>query len=222
MPRPPSSTSDQANPYQLQEESLTIRDHLDPDKHWIGESLPAPSPEEVSSTGSITTVGTSPFPARADHAHELVLHNTVIGNTANFLCPGGITIINNIATLGGEDWLPGTSTIDLPFPGVYLMITHYQIIRPTGVWVAGTNLSFRINMFNATQVRTQFLSDFPAGRNNFKLVIPDRLGIADPRPSNANFRFEVSHNDTVDNNVRISNCYLIRLSSGGVPTDPIP
>jgi hypothetical protein len=57
---------------QLQSEALTIRDHLDPDKHWIGESLGIPTQSEIAATvGTVSTPGESPFVARADHQHKL-------------------------------------------------------------------------------------------------------------------------------------------------------
>lgn len=54
------------------DENLTIRDHQDPDKHWIGETLPAPTQGDIPGTvGTLSGVGDSPFPARADHLHKL-------------------------------------------------------------------------------------------------------------------------------------------------------
>jgi len=47
-------------------DSLTPYTHMDPEKHFIGESLPPPS--RVVSSG-IATVGSSPMPAREDHFH---------------------------------------------------------------------------------------------------------------------------------------------------------
>jgi len=41
--------------------------HEDPDRHLIGESLPAPKSPPLS--GGAAAVGESPFPARADHVH---------------------------------------------------------------------------------------------------------------------------------------------------------
>jgi microcystin-dependent protein len=56
----------------FKEENLTLRDHYDPDKHWIGESLPVPTQSEIAATvGSTASPGDSPFPARADHTHKL-------------------------------------------------------------------------------------------------------------------------------------------------------
>lgn len=56
----------------LQEEQLTIREHMDPDKHWIGEALAVPTQTEIAATvGTTSSPGDSPFVARADHIHKL-------------------------------------------------------------------------------------------------------------------------------------------------------
>lgn len=57
----------------FEEEPLTTKEHMDPDKHWIGESLPAPSPGDIASVigTSASATGSSPFPARADHTHDI-------------------------------------------------------------------------------------------------------------------------------------------------------
>lgn len=56
----------------FREQNLTVRDHEDPDKHYIGGSLPIPTQSEIAATvGSVSAVGNSPIPARADHAHKV-------------------------------------------------------------------------------------------------------------------------------------------------------
>lgn len=47
-------------------DSLTPYMHMDPEKHFIGESLPPPS--QIVSSG-LATIGSSPIPAREDHFH---------------------------------------------------------------------------------------------------------------------------------------------------------
>jgi len=57
---------------QYKEEYLTHREHMDHDKHFIGESLPIPTQSEIAATvGSVSAVGESTFPARADHIHKV-------------------------------------------------------------------------------------------------------------------------------------------------------
>jgi hypothetical protein len=91
--------------YKLQEETLTIRDHLDPDKHWIGEALAVPTQTEIAATvGSTSSPGDSPFVARADHTHKvspsllpgIMGWNPTLGNIT--VGTGGTTIARAIKT----------------------------------------------------------------------------------------------------------------------------
>jgi len=53
-------------------EYLTVREHLDPDKHWIGEALAPPTQGDLAATvGTLSGPGDSPFVARADHLHKI-------------------------------------------------------------------------------------------------------------------------------------------------------
>lgn len=54
----------------FQEEFLNTRSHNDPDRHWIGESLPRASDEEITFSGTETRAGDSIFSAPADHSHD--------------------------------------------------------------------------------------------------------------------------------------------------------
>lgn len=93
MPNP----AKQNTGYKLQEVPLTVRDHLDPDKHWIGEGLGVPTQTEIAATvGALSSPGDSPFVARADHIHKLgtgVVQTANIANdavTANKIADGTI------------------------------------------------------------------------------------------------------------------------------------
>ena len=56
----------------FEEETLTVREHMDADKHWIGETLAPPTQSEIAGTvGTVSGPGDSPFVARADHTHKL-------------------------------------------------------------------------------------------------------------------------------------------------------
>jgi hypothetical protein len=54
---------------------LTDREHLDPDKHYIGEALPKPSSAEPVDLTDVSVPGDSPIPARMDHVHGIDLSN---------------------------------------------------------------------------------------------------------------------------------------------------
>jgi hypothetical protein len=62
----------QSTTAQFDEENLTVYQHMDADKHWIGETLPVPTQSEIAATiGVEAGPGDSPFVARADHTHKL-------------------------------------------------------------------------------------------------------------------------------------------------------
>lgn len=110
--------------YKLQEETLTVRDHLDPDKHWIGETLPVPTQTEIAATiGTISGPGDSPIPARADHLHKL---------------EGGITTFDIALATGWENY-PGYSQARTLRYG-HVVLCQGLIRRATGaaVFTSGT------------------------------------------------------------------------------------
>lgn len=82
------------NAQKVQDTPLTIREHLDPDKHWIGETLAPPTQTEIAATiGTVSGPGDSPFVARADHIHKLA---------------STIDVITINGQSGGALWLQGT------------------------------------------------------------------------------------------------------------------
>jgi hypothetical protein len=96
--------------------NLTIRDHQDPDKHWIGETLPAPTQGDIPGTvGTVSGPGDSPFPARADHLHKIdptLLPSQVTWNPS----------ITNV-TLGTGAVITATR-VDVPVYGTALRIIY--------------------------------------------------------------------------------------------------
>ena len=48
-------------------ETLTKKDHDEPELHFIGDALPVPS--VINGVGPTSSIGTSPIPAREDHVH---------------------------------------------------------------------------------------------------------------------------------------------------------
>jgi hypothetical protein len=109
----------------VKDENLTIRGHLDPDKHWIGETLPAPSDQETTYGGIKTSAGTSPFPARANHSHD---HRTTFGVYASggLTVPPGQAFISNLSFSAGKNTLaPGSSqVVQFPLEGIWQ--THFS------------------------------------------------------------------------------------------------
>ena len=156
----------------FKEEPLTVRDHMDPDKHWIGETLPAPSEGEITYAGAETKVGESTFPARADHSHDGrnrygAFRDTVLtGATAGVNVPaGGSAYSNNLNFWLGEDLRHTGSKqlIDIPQEGAWQFNCHYTVQRSSGSFVAGTAFQIRSFWNNAASSRTHVYQDAPIG-----------------------------------------------------------
>lgn len=126
---------------------LTISEHLDGDKHWIGEALPAASVQEMSSVGSSASIGTSPFPARADHGHGVdVLRG--IHNCGNVVVGAGRSYLNAWAHSSRGNLLAPASTqiFLIPLSGVWQMTAFFTTGRVAGGNYAGqVNIGVRIN-----------------------------------------------------------------------------
>ncbi len=136
---------------QFPDENLTEYTHLDPDKHWIGEALPSPSLAEVKFAGLQTTPGVSPFPARADHRHDVKTVFTALGNgTGVTIGPGTAAFINGLTPfVFFEDWRHSGSTqlIDFPQEGAYRVGLYYRIERSSGTFPAGANGAHELRFY---------------------------------------------------------------------------
>jgi hypothetical protein len=114
---------------QLQGEALTIRDHLDPDKHWIGESLGIPTQSEIAATvGTISTPGESPFVARADHLHKLGTGFITKANMADDVLPSAHADNGNVIVTSGTV-VSTISTISVPAKARIGFILYNALIR---------------------------------------------------------------------------------------------
>jgi hypothetical protein len=93
----------------FEEENMTIRGHLDPDKHFIGDAIAPPSASEIAVTiGTVTDTGVSPFVARADHIHALDPGlRPFFFNIAGSAIAGG-------TTTSFVDWLTSFQTVPIP------------------------------------------------------------------------------------------------------------
>lgn len=111
---------------------LSIRDHLDPDKHWIGEALAPPTQGDLAATiGNVSGPGDSPFVARADHMHKV---DPAFVNLVSFnASPGTDTVAGT--TTSFTDWLT-SNTFTVPDWCVSAMIhvdlTNIYIATATG------------------------------------------------------------------------------------------
>jgi hypothetical protein len=158
------------------DETLTVRDHLDPDKHWIGETLPAPTIGDVQYAGVLTSAGASPFPSRADHSHDLRTRQTFL-NASNKSCPGpSSTYIDNFVTSGGwEDFLHTGSgrIIDFPIEGTYIINNRVTITRSSGVFPATLAYIIQFNYTNAASIHELETGNLPEGRGRYTTPITE-------------------------------------------------
>ena len=102
----------------FKDDYLKAREHTDPDRHWIGETLGIPTQSEIAATvGTVAGPGDSPFVARADHLHKIdpsLLPSLVTWNPA----------ITNV-TLGTGAVITA-QRVDVPIQGSALRIIHLQ------------------------------------------------------------------------------------------------
>lgn len=94
------------------DEKFDVVSHQDPDKHWIGETLPVSSDEEVSNIGTTNKAGDSPFVARADHIHKLGNNVVTSVNIADN------QVFNNTSIKHNNVTLPDDTAAYIQFTGI--------------------------------------------------------------------------------------------------------
>jgi hypothetical protein len=203
------------------EETLTVYQHMDADKHWIGESLPPPSIGEVQYAGVKTAVGESPFPARADHSHDLRTRQTFL-NATNKSCPGpSSTYIDNFVTSGGwEDFLHSGSgqLIDFPVEGTYIINNRITISRSTGVFPATLAYILQFNYTNATSVHEIETGNLPEGRSRYTTTATEIVSYG-TITGTQNLQFLYQNFDTVAHNVTMRTIIQRSASSIGAESE---
>lgn len=183
----------------VKDENLTIRGHIDPDKHWIGESLPSPSDQETTYAGVTTSAGSSPFPARANHSHA---SRTVFGiyyTPVAQAIPPGVTYINNFQLVNGRDMrAPGSTQLFIfPMGGVYHIFMNWYASREGGGLFTG-EMNIAVVYFNGTYPRyvmRQSNFDVPSSLAGF---IVDHAHFGAGVDSGSNVQIRIEHNDTVN------------------------
>ena len=210
------------NVSQFNEENLTVYQHMDADKHWIGESLPPPSVDEVQYAGVKTAVGESPFPARADHSHDVRTRQTYISTIVAKSCPASSsTYITGFITNGGwENFLHPASTqlIDFPVEGVYIINNRVTIQRSSGAFPASTLYTIRFDYFNIAWIHPVEIGLLPTGLGAFASTITEIISFASIDGSQ-NLQFLYQNNDTVAHNVNMQVVIQRTASSIGAESD---
>ena len=93
----PTESTRVLTPGAFKEQPMMLAEHPDPDKHWIGESLPIPSDihvKRIADTPIANSAGTSPFPARADHVHG---GYNITSHTSGWVVAANWTLSSTIA-----------------------------------------------------------------------------------------------------------------------------
>lgn len=205
--------SDSNTSITFQDEALTEVSHQDPDKHWIGEALPAPSQSEVEKSGTVSGVGESPFPARADHTHDTTtIWSQMGGNNQTYVVSGSAVFYNQLIQIGGADWrdasLPAQK-INFPMLGLYHIRANVTVTRSTGNFVSGDYFSVLFAYNNATAVRTMMTIGGTLGRGATRVNVTDIL-VAN---TGADLQFQFINGSAVDVTIAIIALQLTRIGN---------
>jgi len=203
-----------SNTPNFEEEKLTERDHLDPDKHWIGEALPAPSIKETQTGGLTNSPGDSPFPARADHHHGT---DSIWGQYGGFVqnIPNtGNTFYNQISFTNGQNWLDsgGTSTqlIIFPMDGIYLIRSNWQVNRSGGTAFLASEWYVLENVYGSGGTpRSVSISVYPVGIGQYRLNVVDTLVSIGAQ----NLQFRITNGAAAVVQWQLASLFVTRLSS---------
>lgn len=194
----------------FEQEYLLKSEHEDPDKHWIGETLPAPSVGLVRASGAETTVGKSPFPARADHTHDNEALWGVFTGAQNGIAPGAI-FLNSLSYFNGYNFLAPASTqiVLLPRTGVYIVVGLLEVNREDGALFVG-QLNIR-GWYNSASSRLVYRN------SNLNNEQPPRtinwIESYHPTSVGETMQWAVEHNEPVNVNVIIHSLHVQRISS---------
>lgn len=201
-----NSETDPSGTKGFEEETLTYREHNDPDKHWIGESLAEPSLQDTASAGQTTFPGTSNIVARSDHSHDTNLYRGIFtGNSV--VCAPGTSYLNGWVFNSGNNILApsSTQTFLLPAEGLWEITVHLYIERSSGgvftneyTLISVINGGF--NFFNSRQS----LFDIP-GFYVLSDTQQHRLALNDT------IQFRYDHNDSSNHSIQSQNLSIIRL-----------
>jgi len=196
----------------FKERNLTIREHQDTDRHYIGDALPMPSDSQVKSIGSGPAAGVSPFPARVDHTHEVGTVWSYYTSPAMTVAPGSV-FINNLTYSGwGRNSLVSGQVVAFPVKGLYFIQVEYLISRVGGgLFVNESNFVLTYNNGSSGKtVLRQSNFDLPL---NMVVTITD-YAIAQTAPStNDNIQLCIQHNDSANWSVQVQQLFISKVSS---------
>jgi hypothetical protein len=140
----------------FEEVNLTRRDHQDPDLHFIGDGLPVPSLAEVATAGINNAVGTSPFPARANHGHDVKFRHGQYNHLARTFAPGSVYFNDwSAAQFSTEEYKAAGQPQIFVFPqsGLWDLDWNFQFDITSGNFAAGMNIVAVFNSFSIVMYR---------------------------------------------------------------------
>jgi hypothetical protein len=202
------------------DENLTLRDHLDPDKHWIGETLPAPTIGDVQYAGVTTSAGASPFPSRADHSHDLRTRQSYLTVTKNIPGPSTTYITSLVTSSGWEDFLHSGSTqlIDFPIEGTYLINNKITITRSVGVFPATLAYIIRFDYLNGASLHEVETGNLPEGRGRYSTTATEIVSFGSISAA-TNLQFLYQNFDTVTHTINMNIVIQRSASSIGAESE---
>jgi hypothetical protein len=191
----------------FEEKPLTFREHEDGTKHYIGESLPVPSLADMLTAGQLTSVGTSIFPARSDHSHD-VKSDWAIYNHANRGIAVGQTFMNNWNYIAGPvDFRVSGQIFQAIKTGVHYFEQNYQISRD----VAGTfqnHFNLVSFYYNGTYQRPTYRTQMTGIPSPFYVSVSESVYML----AGQNIQFAFQQNDTSNWSVIAEHLMIARWS----------
>jgi hypothetical protein len=195
----------------LEEQPLTQRKHIDADLHWIGESLPVPSAAHARSLGVSNSIGTVPFPARADHVHQ---QDAVFGlfNSGDMTISPGQMFINNFNYHSGRDMRASGQIFSIPVPGLYMVLYHMHVDRQGGGNFIN-ELIIRFYYSNGSYGREVFRTSMFDIPSYFFTTVVDIYPFYGAPSASDNVQIAIAQNDSANWSVRSDSFSIVRLST---------
>lgn len=192
------------------EQAMTLREHQDTDRHFIGDSLPIPSDVQMSAVGNGTAwAGKLPFPARVDHRHN---HRTVWSiMTAPYqaMSPGR-TFFTQLAHGSGKPMLTTSQVVSFPEPGLYGWWVKFQCDRIGGGGFTG-DVALWIYTGNGSTVAVGFKRSVYDMSNSFVEQSVSFVLTGGAPSIYDNLQLAVEFNDVANWNIKVDHLWVIRL-----------
>lgn len=196
----------------FEQQPLLRNEHEDPDLHLIGQGLPAPSNAEAQNIGRATSVGDSPFPARADHTHDLEPRYGLYSR--DMVCSPGLSFISGWLQTEGDNILAPASTQIFLFPtdGIWEIQGILNISGAGGANMTG-QFELREYFFNGTYIRVPWSSKTAGATTHSSLCFSWTSKFHTYTFDSANnVQFAYLQNDVINHNLHFEYVQMTRIS----------